>query len=132
MMQHTFTAENSGQTNRPVEPKRAERRRAQETRSAILDAALAEFASRHFDAASIRSIADRIGLQHPLITYHFRTKEILWRAVAEHVFERIRRERDANLPGPDLGSAVERVKLAYRALFRFTVEYPEFHRFMLQ
>ncbi|MEW9585390.1 TetR/AcrR family transcriptional regulator [Paraburkholderia sp. DGU8] len=132
MMQHKFTAEDSGQTSRPVEPKRAEQRRAQETRSAILDAALAEFASRHFDAASIRSIADRIGLQHPLITYHFRTKEILWRAVAEYVFERIRRERDANLTGPDSGSAVERVKLAYRALFHFTVEYPEFHRFMLQ
>src|SRR6516225_5766172 len=97
MMQHTLTVENSGQANRPVESKRAGQRRAQETRSAILDAALAEFASRHFDAASIRSIADRIGLQHPLITYHFRTKEILWRAVAEYVLERVRRERDGNL-----------------------------------
>ncbi|WP_175425726.1 TetR/AcrR family transcriptional regulator [Trinickia violacea] len=115
-----------------MESKRAEQQRAQETRSAILDAALAEFASKRFDAASIRGIADRIGLQHPLITYHFRTKEILWRAVAEYVFERVRRERDSYLT--DLGSvsALDRVKLAYRALFRFTVDYPELHRFMLQ
>jgi AcrR family transcriptional regulator len=119
-------------TRRPVEQTRAGQRRAQETRSAILDAALLEFASKRFDAASIRSIADRIGMQHPLITYHFRTKEILWQAVAEYVFKRVRSERDANLSGSDSASAVQRVKLAYRALFRFSVEYPEFHRFMLQ
>ena len=115
-----------------MEFKRAEQQRAQETRSAILDAALAEFASKRFDAASIRGIADRIGLQHPLITYHFRSKEILWRAVAEYVFERVRRERDSNLAGLDTASALDRLKLAYRALFRFTVDYPELHRFMLQ
>jgi AcrR family transcriptional regulator len=116
----------------PADLGRAQQQRVQDTRSAILDAALAEFASRHFDAASIRRIADRIGLQHPLITYHFRTKEILWCAVAEYVLERVRRERDANLFALESASAVERVRSAYRALFRFTVEYPEFHRFMLQ
>lgn len=132
MTQRQSNAGNSARARRPADLRRAEQRRAQDTRSAILDAALAEFASRHFDAASIRSIADRIGLQHPLITYHFRSKEILWRAVAEYVFERVRRERDANLSSSDSASAVDRVRLAYRALFRFTVEYPEFHRFMLQ
>ncbi|QCP52053.1 TetR family transcriptional regulator [Trinickia violacea] len=132
MAQRIAIDSKSARTHRPMESKRAEQQRAQETRSAILDAALAEFASKRFDAASIRGIADRIGLQHPLITYHFRTKEILWRAVAEYVFERVRRERDSYLT--DLGSvsALDRVKLAYRALFRFTVDYPELHRFMLQ
>ncbi|MGF6598252.1 TetR/AcrR family transcriptional regulator [Paraburkholderia sp. GAS448] len=132
MMKQNSTAKNSVRTRQAAELKRAGQQRAQETRSAILDAALLEFASRRFDAASIRSIADRIGVQHPLITYHFRSKEILWQAVAEYVFERVRSERDANLSGSDSASAVERVKLAYRALFRFSVEYPEFHRFMLQ
>lgn len=132
MTQRQSNAGNSARTRGPAGLRRAGQRRAQDTRSAILDAALAEFASRHFDAASIRSIADRIGLQHPLITYHFQSKEILWRAVAEYVFERVRRERDANLLSSDSASAVDRVRLAYRALFRFTVEYPEFHRFMLQ
>jgi AcrR family transcriptional regulator len=131
MMKQNSTAKNSVRTRQQVELKRAGQQRAQETRSAILDAALLEFASRRFDAASIRRIADRMGVQHPLIIYHFRSKEILWQAVAEYVFERVRSERDANLLGSDSASAVERVKLAYRALFRFSVEYPEFHRFML-
>ena len=132
MTKQNATAKKSVRTRQPAELKRAGQRRAQETRSAILDAALLEFAARRFDAASIRCIADRMGVQHPLITYHFRSKEILWQAVAEHVFERVRSERDANLSGSDSTSAVERVKLAYLALFRFSVEYPELHRFMLQ
>jgi TetR/AcrR family transcriptional regulator len=133
MTKRNSTAKNSARTRRrPVELKRAEQQRARETRSVILDAALVEFASKGFDAASIRSIADRIGFQHPIITYHFRSKESLWQAVAEYVFERVRNERDAYLSGVDSVSAVEWLKLAYRALFRFSVEYPEFHRFILQ
>ncbi|WP_211617253.1 TetR/AcrR family transcriptional regulator [Paraburkholderia haematera] len=119
-------------TSRPTELKRAEQQRAQETRSAILNAALTEFSSKGFEVASIRSIADRIGMQHPLVTYHFRSKEILWQAVAEYVFERVRQERDASLFSFGPASAVDRLKLAYRALFRFTMAFPEFHRFILQ
>src|SRR5690348_5898595 len=74
--------------------KRAKQQRAINTRRAILNAALAEFAERGFDAASIRVIADRTGLQHPLITYHFRNKDFLWRAAAEYAFEQIREEWD--------------------------------------
>ena len=62
--------------------KRAEQQRSLETRASILNAAIAEFAERGFEGASIRAIADRLGLQHPLITYHYRTKDILWRAAA--------------------------------------------------
>src|SRR5216683_3858653 len=84
-----------GARRRPL--KRTEQRRAVETRLAILNAALAEFAEKGFDAASIRAIANRTGLQHPLITYHYRTKEILWQAVAEYAFGRIRALWDAEV-----------------------------------
>ncbi|MFP3562686.1 TetR/AcrR family transcriptional regulator [Paraburkholderia sp. SIMBA_030] len=125
-------SKNVGNKSRPTELRRAEQQRAQETRSAILNAALAEFATKGFEAASIRSIADRIGLQHPLITYHYRSKDDLWQAVAEFVFERIRHEWDAYLTDTPPAMAADRVKLVYRALFRFTVDFPQFHRFMLQ
>ncbi|NPT46335.1 TetR family transcriptional regulator [Paraburkholderia sp. 1N] len=123
---------NASSKSRPTELKRAEQQRSQETRSAILNAALAEFASKGFEAASIRSIADRIGLQHPLITYHYRSKDVLWQAVAEYVFERIRHEWEAYLTDTPPAEAADRVRLVYRALFRFTVDFPQFHRFMLQ
>ena len=132
MVQRTVSSKNSGRKGRPTEFLRAEQQRAQETRAAILNAALSEFAAKGFEAASIRNIAERVGLQHPLITYHFRSKDVLWQAVAEFVFERIRHEWDANLAETPAISAADHVKGMYKALFKFTVDYPEFHRFMLQ
>src|SRR5258705_4037761 len=79
--------------------KRAEQQRSLETRGAILDAAIAEFAERGFEGASIRAIADRLGLQHPLITYHYRSKDILWRAAAEHAFRQVTPRRGTPEPG---------------------------------
>jgi TetR/AcrR family transcriptional regulator len=112
--------------------KRAEQQRSQATRSAILEAALAEFAEKGFAAASIRSIAERTGFQHPLITYHYPSKDLLWRAVAEDTFERIREEWDERAPKDASLSPLERLRAEYRALFRHTVAFPEFHRFMRQ
>src|SRR6267378_5529177 len=112
--------------------KRAEQQRSLETRGAILDAAIAEFAERGFEGASIRAIADRLGLQHPLITYHYRSKDILWRAAAEHAFAQIRSGWDISAPeGSDL-SPLARLRQEYATLFRYTVAFPEFHRFMRQ
>lgn len=112
--------------------KRAEQERSQATRSTILEAALAEFAEKGFEAASIRSIAERTGFQHPLLTYHYPTKDVLWRAVAEDTFARIRDEWDKRASQEANLSPLERLRAEYRALFRHTVEFPEFHRFMRQ
>src|SRR3979490_2673677 len=112
--------------------KRAEQQRSVETRGAILDAAIAEFAQRGFEAASIRAIADRLGLQHPLITYHYRSKDILWRAAAEHAFAQIRTEGDILVPEGSELSPLARLRQEYTTLFRYTVAFPEFHRFMRQ
>lgn len=121
------------QTARRGRPrKRAEQQRSIETRAAILDAAIAEFAERGFEGASIRAIADRLGLQHPLITYHFRSKDILWRAAAEHAFAQIRSEWDVSAPEESDLSPLARLRQEYTTLFRYTVAFPEFHRFMRQ
>jgi AcrR family transcriptional regulator len=111
---------------------RAEQQRSIETRAAILDAAIAEFAERGFEAASIRAIADRLGLQHPLITYHYRSKDILWQAAAEHAFAQIRAEWDHLAPEGSALSPLARLRQEYTTLFRYTVAFPEFHRFMRQ
>jgi AcrR family transcriptional regulator len=112
--------------------KRAEQQRSLETRTAILNAAIAEFAQRGFEGASIRAIADRLGLQHPLVTYHYPTKDMLWRAAAEHAFAQIRTGWDISAPeGSDL-PPLARLREEYGTLFRYTVAFPEFHRFMRQ
>lgn len=112
--------------------KRREQQRAIETRNLILDASLTEFAQRGFEAASIRRIAQRTRLQHPLITYHFRTKLILWRAVAEHAFAEIRTAWDRQAPPDSDLPPIDRVREEYRTFLRFTLQYPDFHHFMLR
>jgi len=131
----------SGATKRPDakadasrEPsrKRREQQRSIDTRQTILNAALSEFAQVGFDAASIRNIAAITGLQHPLITYHYRTKDALWKAVAENAFAQIRRMWDEELPDQEGLSAIERLRAQYSAFLRFTIAYPDFHHFMLR
>src|ERR1700760_3154716 len=119
-------------TTRQRPRKRAEQQRAIETREAILNPAIAELADKGFDGASIRAIADRLGLQHPLITYHYRTKDILWRAAAEHAFAQIRLEWDMPAPEESHLSSLALLRRKYASLFRYTVAFPEFHRFMRQ
>jgi AcrR family transcriptional regulator len=112
--------------------RRAEQERARGTRLAILAAALSEFAEKGFEAASIRSIAARSGLQHPLITYHFPSKELLWRATAKHAFSRISEKWEELLPTLSNAAPLTRLRAEYRALFDYTIAFPEFHRFMRQ
>lgn len=111
---------------------RREQQRAIDTRQVILEAALSEFAQHGFDAASIRAIGARTGLQHPLITYHFRTKEILWKAVAENAFEQIRKTWNENDAASPDRSPLEELRAEYYAFLRFTIEHPAFHHFMLR
>ncbi len=109
--------------------RRGEQLRAHATRAAILEAALAEFAEKGFGAASIRTIAERTGIRHPLITYHYPSKDLLWQAVAEDTFERIGEAWDQRAPLDASLPAIERLRAEYRALFRHTMRFPEFHLF---
>jgi AcrR family transcriptional regulator len=56
-------------------------RRGVARREAILDAAVEVFARSGYRAAGLLGLADRLGMTHPGILYHFGTKENLLRAV---------------------------------------------------
>lgn len=112
--------------------KRREQQRAVETKHAILDAALREFADKGFDGASTREIAERAEVNHRLIGHHFQNKELLWQATATHVFgnyaER-QRQRYDGLNGVD---APVLVRLMLREFILFSARVPQLHRFMVQ
>lgn len=54
---------------------------AERTRAAILDAAETVFAEAGFAGASVRAIAQRAGVNQPLIHYHFESKDRLYEEV---------------------------------------------------
>jgi TetR/AcrR family transcriptional regulator len=115
----------------PAKVNRREQQRSIDTRQTILTAALEEFAERGFDGASMRRIGERAGLDFTLITYHFRNKEALWRAVASYGFEAILAAWDEDIPDVSTLSPQERVKVEFRAFLLFTTSHPAFYGFML-
>ncbi|MDP2183326.1 MAG: TetR/AcrR family transcriptional regulator [Actinomycetota bacterium] len=66
-------------------------------RADILDAALAVFSERGYDAGSLREIANRVGVSEPALYRHFASKEALFVAIIEGFAERLRGEANALL-----------------------------------
>jgi TetR/AcrR family transcriptional regulator len=60
-----------------------------DARTRILDAALAEFVARGFEAASTNTIAREAGVAKGLVFHHFGSKADLYLAVHEHVAARV-------------------------------------------
>lgn len=109
--------------------------RAESTRTALLDAAVHEFAAHGFDGASTRAIALRAGTHQPQINYHFDSKEELWRTTVDHVFSRLDQLLGDVLPdGFDGATAGTREGFAalLRAFVRAVAHLPELNRIMVQ
>lgn len=109
---------------------RREQQRSIETRRLILDAALAEFAEKGFEAASIREIAARVDLPHTTVTHHYRTKDLLWQAVAEDLFNTIRGLWEADPDAAQAHNVIDRLMSEYTSFLMFTIEHPLFHQFL--
>jgi AcrR family transcriptional regulator len=113
-------------------PRRRQARSAA-TRTALLDAALAEFAAHGFEGASTRTIAAAAGTHQPQINYHFDSKDELWRAAVDHLFARLDDSVGRHLR--DTPSAIDdrtRFARGIRAFVRAAAELPELNRIMVQ
>lgn len=111
---------------------RREQQRALDTKQAIVEAALREFADKGFDGASTREIAEQADVNHRLIGHHFGGKDALWQATARHVFgayaQRLRK-RYRGLNGVDEPVLL---RLMLREFIIFSAKMPQLHRFMVQ
>ena len=111
---------------------RKEQQRSIDTRRMIIDAALAEFAEKGFVAASIREIAARVDFPHTTITHHYKTKDLLWQAVAEDLFSTIRNLWESEKIVSKSGKVFDRLMGEYVSFLEFTLEHPLFHQFLAQ
>ncbi|MCB2066558.1 MAG: TetR/AcrR family transcriptional regulator [Erythrobacter sp.] len=104
--------------------------RAEQTRAAILTVARQNFAEHGFADASIRDIAGEAGTTHSMVTYHFGTKEELWRESVREMFAAFRvevtddmdRDMEAGLPLRD-----QYVRMVQRYA-RYSARHPEHAR----
>jgi TetR/AcrR family transcriptional regulator len=72
---------------------------AVDTEARIFDAALRVFARKGKDGARLQEIADEAGIHRPLLHYYFRTKQQLYEAVAERMFNQFLATFDAPAEG---------------------------------
>ena len=108
------------------------RPRSQETRRAILDAALDRFSELGFDGASTRSIAQQADVAQPLLNYHFAGKEVLWRAVVDDLFARLGTSMLDRLTGLRGVDELTTAKLLVRHFVEFSAAHPQLHRIIMQ
>lgn len=120
-------------TSAPRPARRAHQRGA-DTRRDLLEAALVEFAAVGFEAASTRAIAVRAGVNQGQLTYHYETKDELWRATVDLLFERFDAEFSAATETFDaalIRNAAEAFEVAVRGLVRAVSRLPELNRMMI-
>ena len=90
------------------------------------------FSERSYDGATTRDIAARAGVTQPLVNYHFRSKEELWRTAVDALFDRLSNtmyERTHGLRGVD---EITTAKLLVREFIVFSARNPQLHRIIMQ
>ncbi len=111
---------------------RVTRPSADATRDRIVAAATDLFSERSFDGATTRDIAARAGVTQPLLTYHFHSKEELWRAAVDSLFDLLNQtmvQRANGLRGVD---EITTAKLLVREFIIFSARNPQLHRIIMQ
>ena len=107
-------------------------RKSEETRNRIIGAALEVFAAHGFDGASTRQIAALAGENQGLITYHFSTKENLWKATVDSIFFQFRRDLEARHAILADAETRTRIRLLLIYFVRYAARRPEQMRLMIQ
>jgi TetR/AcrR family transcriptional regulator len=105
--------------------------RGEAMRKRIVSAAITAFAEKGFEAASTRDIAKRADIDQGLLTYHFPSKDKLWRAAADQLFEEPVRLFEQVIQSERSDDPWRLARAAVREYVRFAAGHPEIFRFMV-
>ena len=111
---------------RAPERRPAERRPAPTeggTADRILDAALASFGARGYEATSLDALAEGLGVRKQSILYWFPSKEVLLEALIDRSAGELAAALEGSLAGA--GSGWSRVEAVVRSVFRLAARRPE-------
>jgi AcrR family transcriptional regulator len=104
------------------------------TKARILSAAEAVFAAKGFDGASTREIAAAAGVNISSLHYHWESKERLYFAVFEHVYDRILEVVRSSIPDTSMERPASRgvVDAVMGRLYDFFADNPAIPRLMVR
>ncbi len=119
-------APNRKHLNKKAAPRLGTRGKPEESRAAILKAAVAEFADHGIAGARTDAIAQAARVNKALLYYYFKDKETLYEAVLDHVFSGLK-ERVVPVLERDLAPR-EKMLQYLGAYFDYIAENPRFPR----
>ncbi len=102
------------------------------TRAAVLEAAIEAFSKKGFEGTSTTEIAKASGAPVPLIMYHFQSKEGLWRAAVDEIFARVDTFMDKGMAAISAADGEEAIRAAVKVQISAIAAYPEYMRLILQ
>lgn len=110
----------------------AKRPRGAEVRERVLHAALECFGAFGFEGTSTRAVAERAGISHTLLLYHFDSKDKLWLSTMEDVIGRYRHEFELRLKHVDRQDSAACLRAFIENFVRFSAQVPQLYRIMTQ
>lgn len=113
-------------------PARKQQTRSIVTQQKLLDAAIRAFSENGFKGTSTRDIADRAGVHHPLITYHFNNKKQLWRSAADRIFREFNISLVKAMAEVTETNPRARAETFIRTYVRYSRSEPALHKIILQ
>jgi AcrR family transcriptional regulator len=118
--------------NTEEKPRRKQQRRSLKTQQKLLGAAIEAFSENGFKGTSTRDIAVRAGVHHPLITYHFKNKEELWRAAADRIFSEFKVSMNRALQESINECPRTRMASLIRTYVHYAASRPAMHKVIVQ
>lgn len=106
--------------------------RGTDARERILAAAESLFAIRGFEGVSTTQIAKVAGITQPLIHYHFKNKEALWKATISRLFSRLSEEFTAEVKVIPSSDSRRYMIEMIRSYVAFVAKYPQYGQFILR
>lgn len=99
-----------------------------DTRAAIVESAIALFAAHGFDGTALPAIATLSGFPVPLMIYHFKSKDLLWRAAVAEVFRRVEAHVEGHRASIDAAVGAQFYRRCAQAHLTALAAHPEYMR----
>lgn len=111
-------------------PQVAASRRGDDVKGRILRAALECFGAFGFEGTSTRAVADRAGVTHTLVLYHFQSKEQLWKSMISDALSRYASDVQDSVQERSDRSASASLRQFIDKTVRMCAEHPQIYRIM--
>jgi len=115
---------------RPAEQRPRNNKRGEDVRERVLEAALECFGTFGFEGTSTRAVADRAGVTHTLVLYHFQSKDQLWIATVQNALNLYGAEMRAHLEESEGQSARGALSAFIETFVRMSARRPQIHRIL--